>query len=288
MPSQTFRLPNGSAQIVFQIGTVCFSIVPSIELKVVKNLRYHKDSAGLAAVRKAVAVTAIMFIFFLMEPMAQYVKVAKANPIPWCFNPQMTVSIQSPLNGTVSSLPVLVSFTSQGDHQFSVSDDTTKDWVRSFFYVLDGQDMRTSGGRFAGTKTTEIDSPPYRYSFTGQVYLTNLTDGPHSITVYYGAVNNIGYIGTSNELIYHNPAWQATSHFYVDSKPTPSPTSSQSPNSTNNPITSSNPATASNSVPYTIYTLASLFALALSAITVTVVIYRMQKNKNNRQPRTST
>jgi hypothetical protein len=181
-----------------------------------------------------------------------------------------------------------VSFTSQGDQQFSVSDEITKDWVRSFFYVLDGQDMRASGGRFAGTKTTEINSPPYCYNFTGQVYLTNLTDGPHSITVYYGAVNNIGYIGSSNELIYYNPVWQATSQFYVDSKPTPSPTSSPSPTSTNTPLTSSNLAIASNSVPYTIFIAATLSVLGLFAIIVTVVIYKMQKNKNNRLPRAST
>ena len=143
----------------------------------------------------------------------------------------MTVSIQSPQNGTINSLPVLVEFTSLGDGQFSVSDNTTKEWVRSFFYVLDGQDMKTSGVRFVGTKTTTISEQGTKYSsnFSGQAYLTNLADGPHTITVYYGAVNKISYVGTPQESIYYNPTWQATSQFSVDSHLTPQSTPSISP-----------------------------------------------------------
>jgi hypothetical protein len=161
----------------------------------------------------------------------QAVDVVDANPLPWFPNPQMTVSIQSPQNGTINSLPVLVNFTSKADNQFSVSDDTTQSWVRSFFYVLDGQDMKTMGMRFEGTKTTKIYEDPvtYGYHFDGQAYLTNLADGPHNITVYYGAVNKIGYVGTPKEQIIINPAWQATSQFYVDNKLAPGLTLTPSP-----------------------------------------------------------
>ncbi len=119
----------------------------------------------------------------------------------------------------INFLPVLVSFTSQGDQQFSVSDDPKEEWVRSFFYVLDGQNMNSMGMRFAGTNTTTIheEGSKYRYNFSGQAYLTNLTDGPHTISVYYGAVNKIDYVGTSQEHVWYNSAWQATSQFYVDS-----------------------------------------------------------------------
>ena len=156
--------------------------------------------------------------------------VAKANPIPWCFNPQMTVTIESPANETKFALPVLINFTAQGDWQFSISDNVTQEWLRSFFYVLDGQDLHTSGLRFTGTKTTDISGDPvYSYSFSGQANLTNLADGPHTITVYYGAVNSVALIGSPDERIMCNPTWAATSQFYVNSTLTPSQTLKPTP-----------------------------------------------------------
>ncbi len=181
--------------------------------------------------RKAVfALTTLLVIIFLIAPLAQ-VPVVEANPLPWAFNPQMTVTIQSPANGTINSLPVLVSFTSQGDWQFSVSDDPAKEWATSFFYVLDGQNLRSMGMRFVETQNTTISekSSKYDYNFSGQAYLTNLADGPHTITVYYGAVNKISYVGTPQEHISYNTAWQATSQFYVQNKLTPSPTPTPTP-----------------------------------------------------------
>jgi hypothetical protein len=180
--------------------------------------------------RVVFALTAVLVVIFLIQTIAQ-VPVVEANPLPWAFNPQMTVTIQSPANGTINSLPVLVSFTSQGDWQFSVSDDPAKEWVTSFFYVLDGQNMRSMGMRFVGTQNTTISEQgsKYDYNFSGQAYLTNLADGPHTITVYYGAVNKISYVGTPQEHISYNTAWQATSQFYVQNKLTPSPTPTPTP-----------------------------------------------------------
>jgi hypothetical protein len=103
-------------QLVFQFGTVCYLIVPSIELKVIKILCYHKDSAGLVAMRRAVAVTAILVMFFLMEPLA-LVEVADANPTwgkpatpipPIKDPPQIIINSPSP---TVYSNPVPLSIT---------------------------------------------------------------------------------------------------------------------------------------------------------------------------------
>ena len=179
-------------------------------------------------IKKSFAMCAI-FLLVSSILSAMQVEVVVANPLPWAFNPQMTVTIQSPANGTINSLPVLVSFTSQGDWQFSVSDDPAKEWATSFFYVLDGQNMRSMGMRFAGTQNTTISEKgsKYDHNFSGQAYLTNLADGPHTITVYYGAVNKISYVGTPQEHISYNTAWQATSQFYIQNKLTPTPTPTQ-------------------------------------------------------------
>jgi hypothetical protein len=187
--------------------------------------------------KKSFVAIAAISLFVISVSSALQVGVADANPIPWAFNPQMTITIQYPKNETISALPVLVSFTSLGDFQFSVSDDLTQEWVRSFFYVIDGQNMGTSGIRFEGIKNTTISprDPVYKYNFSGQAYLTNLADGLHSITVYYGALHSKGPIGSLGESIHYNQAWQATSQLYVDSKLasgvtlTPSPTPTVSP-----------------------------------------------------------
>ncbi len=176
---------------------------------------------------KKTVIAATIILAFLISSIAgmQAVNVVKANPIPWFFNPQMTVAIQSPANGTNCGLPVIVSFTAQGDWQFSVSDNITQDYLRSFFYVLDGKNMTTQGIRFPGTKTTDIAGDPvYKYSFSGQANLTELTEGLHNITVYYGAVNSVALIGSYSEWIVYQSSWSATAQFYVDSALTPPPT----------------------------------------------------------------
>lgn len=67
--------------------------------------------------RSLITITTVVLLLISLAGL-QAVEVAEANPIPWFPNPQMTVSIQSPQNETINSLPVLVSFTSQGDQQF--------------------------------------------------------------------------------------------------------------------------------------------------------------------------
>jgi len=192
---------------------------------------------GKEAFVSAIAMSMVIVSLFGV----QAVKVANANPIPWAFNPQMTVTIQSPENGTSYGLPVLVTFVAHGDSQFSVTDNDSQDYARSFFYVLDGGSMRTSGLRFEGTKTTDINGDPvYWYGFNGQAKLTNLTDGPHNITVYFGAVNSIGLVGTPNEMIVYNPSWSATAQFYIDSTLTPEPTQTPSPTPNPSPVPTGN------------------------------------------------
>jgi hypothetical protein len=167
----------------------------------------------------------LAFLVSLLAGM-QSVEVVEANPLPpsW-MNPKMTITIESPQNGTENVLSIFVNFTAQSSGHFSLSDNQTQDWIKSFFYVSDGQNMSSSGIRFAEIQTTGINpvNSDYPYSFSGQAYLTNLTDGIHSITVYYGVLVNVG---TSNEFIAYNASWSATSQFYVitkNSSPTPSP-----------------------------------------------------------------
>jgi hypothetical protein len=156
-------------------------------------------------------------------------------------NPKMTITIESPLNGTDNVLPVFVNFTAQsswhlslGKETITTSDNQTQDWIKAFFYVLDGQNMRYSGGRFAETQMTGTSPTDSEHHFSGQTYLTNLADGIHSITVYYGVLVNVG---SPNELIVYNANWSATSQFYVDTEatPAPSPTPTPAPSLTASP-----------------------------------------------------
>ena len=172
--------------------------------------------------RTALTLTLTLSLLFSMATTMQVVEVVDANPLPpsW-MNPKMTITIQSPLNGTHNALPVSVNFTAQCSWQFSLSDNPTQeDWIKAFYYVLDGQNLSSSGINFTDTQLTSThptDTDNY-YDYSGQAYLTNLTDGSHSITVYWGVLVNVG---TPAEFIVYNESWSATSQFYVNTEVTP-------------------------------------------------------------------
>jgi hypothetical protein len=172
--------------------------------------------------KRRYALFAVIFTTLMLTVGMQVVEVVDANPLPpsW-MNPKMSITIQSPQNGTDNALPVFVNFTVQCSWQFSLN-NTGQDWLRSFYYVLDGQNMSYSGINFTETQLTgtyPTDSDHY-FDYSGQAYLTNLTAGIHSITVYYGVLVNVG---TPAEFIVYNPSWSATSQFYVNTETTPSP-----------------------------------------------------------------
>jgi hypothetical protein len=79
--------------------------------------------------------------------------------------------------------------------------------------------MKSSGTNFTEVqlKATHPDVDHY-YEYSGQSYLANLTDGSHSITVYYGVLVNVD---SPYQQIVYNEDWLATSHFYVHSEATP-------------------------------------------------------------------
>ena len=141
--------------------------------------------------------------------------------------------------------------------------------------------------RFEGTKNTTIyeQGSKYSHNFSGQAYITNLADGQHKITVYYGAVNKISYVGTPQEIIYYSPNWQATSQFYVDGNfapglsiipsPTPSPTPTPSQSI---PTINKDPTLPVELSPSMIYIILAIVIL-IAAIALISLIYINRRRK---------
>ena len=203
--------------------------------------------------------------------------VTEANPLPpsW-MNPKMTITIQSPLYGTHNALPVLVNYTVQCSWQFSL-DNQAQDWIRAFYYVLDGQNMNSSGINFTETQLTgtyPTDSD-HHYDYSGQTYLTSLTDGIHSITVYYGVLVNVG---TPYEQIVYNTSWSATSQFYVITE-TPSPTLTPTLSSSPSPSPSIAPSPSVPEFPSWI-----ILPLVLVATLLTFVFVRRKTARTSPRP----
>jgi hypothetical protein len=172
------------------------------------------------AVMKQQAALALVSVLLFSAATIMAVEVAEANPLPW-LNPEITITIQSPLNGTSHDLPVFVNFTALCSWEFTLSDSSTQeDWIKAFYYVLDGQDMSSSGTNFTEIQLTAKHpaDKDYYYEYNGQAYLTNLTDGSHSITVYYGALINAD---SPQEFIAYDEVWSATSQFCVNTEVTP-------------------------------------------------------------------
>src|SRR5512135_557556 len=120
--------------------------------------------------KRRIALFTVIFAISILIGM-QVVEVVDANPLPpsW-MNPKMRITIQSPQNGTDNALSVFVNFTAQSSGGFSLSDNQTQDWIRAFFYVLDGQNMSSSGTNFTEsqlTATHPTDKDHY-YDFSGQ------------------------------------------------------------------------------------------------------------------------
>jgi hypothetical protein len=164
---------------------------------------------------RSYAVFAVVFAVSMLIGI-KAVEVVNSNPLPpaW-MNPKMSITIQSPVNGAEQTLPLLVSFTAEGSHHFVLSSNQTEDWNKAFFYTIDNENMATSAHRF-----TEVQGPTDKTSiatdtrFSGQAYISNLTDGTHRIIVYWGVEVNVG---TPLKQIVYNSSWSATSQFYVGS-----------------------------------------------------------------------
>jgi hypothetical protein len=145
----------------------------------------------------------------------------------------MTITIQSPINGVINDLPLLVNFSAQSSPVFYLSGAQTDSYTGDFFYVLDGQSMSYGGTKIADTQMTVTSQN--KHQFSGQTYILNLIEGPHNITVYWGA--------SSNNRIYYDESWSTNTQFYViNENPSPTPKTTLTPNS---PIPSPSPSPTS-------------------------------------------
>ncbi len=210
--------------------------------------------------RRYAAFVAIFVVSILTG--IQAVEDVNANPVPppW-MNAKLSVTIESPANGSIQSRSFLVRFHADGS-QFSLTNSSIGGYGGDFFYILDSQqwsDMRYSGAKIWDTK---IDD---NHNFTGQVYLSNIAAGSHSITVYWGVKVNVG--------ILTDAAWAGTSQFSVDSKLTPQPTNNPTATPTQtlypSPLEISLP-TANPTVTYLLTN--STFLTAIVVVIATVAI----------------
>jgi hypothetical protein len=163
---------------------------------------------GLLVLLMKKSVLALALVSALV--VAPLFEVTRANPLPpvW-LHPEMTVTIHSPQNGAYNALTVSVYFSAQLINAFNYLTDTPN-WVSAFFYVLDCQDMSSSGIKIEQIKLTGVNyASYYAFNYSGQAYLSDLTAGSHSITVYYGVLDK------GSKIIAYNASWSATSQFYV-------------------------------------------------------------------------
>jgi hypothetical protein len=219
--------------------------------------------------KRLLATTIILSLILVLVIGIQVVEVVDANPLPpaW-MNPKMTITIQSPQNGTDNAVPVLVNFTAQCSAQFSLN-NTGQDWLHAFYYVLDGQNMSSSGINFTETQLTATHPTDvnHYFDYSGQAYLGNLNAGIHSITVYYGVLVNVD---SPAQFIVYDTSWSATSQFSVQN-----PTSNPTQNPSTLPSASPSP-TPTPTVPE--FPLAGAIVL-LTVVSISLVYFRRRKGK---------
>jgi len=183
--------------------------------------------------KKLLATTIILSTILALVASIQVVEVVDANPLPPNWMASMTITIQSPLKGVINDLPLLVNFSAQSSPVFYLSGTQIDSYTGDFFYVLDGQSMSYGGTKIADTQMTVTSQN--KHQFSGQTYILNLIEGPHNITVYWGA--------SSNNRIYYDESWSTNTQFYViNENPSPTPKTTLTPNS---PIPSPSPSPTS-------------------------------------------
>jgi hypothetical protein len=227
--------------------------------------------------RKTVVVTLVMLTVFLMQPIAQIVKTAEANPffiyhqidpLPGTNPPKITIF--SPQNNTAyPSGNITISFhvdRPKLDMNGS-SIDIQRSSIINVTYTLDDKTEQAFTIWKNGSASSSSGIPNFNTSLNSPAVST----GNHYLTVYAEAVVfpgglNIFFINSSSTVFF-----AAGTQTYP---PSPTPI-----NNSTSPLTSFNPALTSNSLSYTIFIAAVLFVLGLSAIIVTVVIYKYRKTK---------
>jgi hypothetical protein len=159
--------------------------------------------------KKLLATTIILATILALVIGIQAVEVADANPLPPPYVGGIAITIQSPSNSSSfssSSIPVVFNATANSFFYLSeAKQDKSTYWNGDFFYVLDGKNMTNQGIKIENVQMREDDS--LRHIFTGQFYITNLAEGYHTITIYWG-------VQLSSSRILNASYLSQTSQFY--------------------------------------------------------------------------
>jgi LPXTG-motif cell wall-anchored protein len=157
--------------------------------------------------KRRYALFAVVFAVSLLIGI-QVVEVADANPFPQFLKGAMEINIQFPsnaINYSYSSNHVV--FNANASNIFYLSNanqNGNQNYSGDFFYILDGGDRTFSGTKI---ENVQMNTTSSRHIFTGQFYLTNLAEGYHTLTVYWGVRVDNGRILNTQEL-------SGISHFY--------------------------------------------------------------------------
>lgn len=139
---------------------------------------------------------------------AQAEDVVNANPFPPFLKGAMEINIQFPsnaINYSYSSNHVV--FNANASNIFYLSNANqsgNQNYSGDFFYILDGGDRTFSGTKI---ENVQMNTTSGRHIFTGQFYLTNLPEGYHTLTIYWGVRADNGRIQSTEKL-------SGISHFY--------------------------------------------------------------------------
>ena len=156
--------------------------------------------------RAVLALTAILVIVFLMEPIAQ-VEIVRANFVP---APTFAISVLSPKEAVYNSSTLTLNFSVVGS-----------DWHNTVRYKLDGGNFQVVT---SFKEVTREPMPPMnwfgkkynwtQYTFLGTEVISGLSDGNHSVSVCNG------YVDPNGLFIKHDDP--VTVYFEIEtSSPTP-------------------------------------------------------------------
>jgi hypothetical protein len=137
---------------------------------------------------------------------------AEANPFPF-LGPGLVFNIQTPSNATYA-LPIVMRFSATGQSNIylrsDIGDGGGSEYSGDFYYVLDGQNMKTQAIKIEDCQMKVTSDKNYtRHVFTGQTLLCNLTQGTHNVTIFWGVPSGQG--------ILNMPNYMATAQFTVSS-----------------------------------------------------------------------
>jgi hypothetical protein len=162
--------------------------------------------------KRKINIFALILFISILVGMLPIGKV-EANPLPPPYVGGIAIAIQSPSNSpSFSSSSILVVFNATANSFYYLSEakqDKSTYWNGDFFYVLDGKNMTSQGIKIENVQMREDDS--LRHIFTGQFYITNLAEGYHTITIYWGVQLSSSRILNANYLS------QTTQFYFIPS-----------------------------------------------------------------------